>query len=296
MRGFLLAGVVSALALMATTAAGAQQALTCPLPSGEAAPEEFAATIVGTEGRDVIRGTEGPDVIVGLGGNDRIEGLGGDDLICGGLGNDTVDGGEGDDFLLGDTGDTFRRGFPAGMDVPGGNDRLMGGSGDDGLAGEGGNDLLYGGDGNDFATGQMGQDGVFGEDGDDELFGGPDTDFVSGGAGDDFMVGNFGTDILLGGSGDDAMIGDAFFGDTSGLDICIGQEGFDLSAACEANISVEGDLPPEEEPAVRLEAPATRRRFQPAFRVAAGLTLRGVERSFAATHDLRCGDQLRHNE
>jgi hypothetical protein len=43
------------------------------------------------------------------------------------------------------------------------------------------------------------------------------------------------------------MIGDAFFGDTSGLDICIGQEGFDLSAACEANISVEGDLPPEEE-------------------------------------------------
>src|SRR3954453_3517631 len=55
--------------------------------------ELLPATVVGTDGNDVIRGTEGPDVIVGGGGNDGIWGLGGYDAICGGLGNDQVDGG-----------------------------------------------------------------------------------------------------------------------------------------------------------------------------------------------------------
>ena len=58
---------ISVLALAASTAATSASPLQCPLPSGEAAPVEFDATIVGTQGDDVIRGTEGQDVIVGLG-------------------------------------------------------------------------------------------------------------------------------------------------------------------------------------------------------------------------------------
>ena len=113
MRRLMLLGAVLVLALTAATAAVAQE-VTCPLPGDDPTqpPAEIPATIVGTEGDDVLRGTPGQDVIAGLGGNDRIYGLGGDDLICGGLGDDRIDGGDGGDFLLGDTGDTFRRGFP----------------------------------------------------------------------------------------------------------------------------------------------------------------------------------------
>ena len=51
-----------------------------------------AATIVGTNGDDVLNGTAVKDVIVGLNGNDTINGDLGDDLICGGKGNDTLTG------------------------------------------------------------------------------------------------------------------------------------------------------------------------------------------------------------
>ena len=48
------------------------------------------ATIVGTDGNDMIAGTDGDDVIVGLGGDDVIRSGGSSDtdLICGGDGND----------------------------------------------------------------------------------------------------------------------------------------------------------------------------------------------------------------
>lgn len=48
------------------------------------------ATIVGTNGDDVIRGTKGRDVIVALSGNDKIIGLGGGDIICTGKGTTKV--------------------------------------------------------------------------------------------------------------------------------------------------------------------------------------------------------------
>ena len=82
----------------------------------------LTATIVGTEGSDVLRGTGGPDVIVGLGGSDRIVGGSGNDVICGGGGSDTIDGGSG-------------------------NDRLHGGSGSDILIGGSGKDSITGGPG-----------------------------------------------------------------------------------------------------------------------------------------------------
>src|SRR4051794_4374414 len=66
--------------------------------------EGRVATIVGTQGSDVLRGTEGDDVIVGLGGADVVDGRGGNDVICGGAGDDVLRGGRGDDIIRGDAG------------------------------------------------------------------------------------------------------------------------------------------------------------------------------------------------
>jgi hypothetical protein len=63
-----------------------------------------AATIVGTDGSDVLRGTSGPDVIAGLDGPNVVAGMGGDDAICGGDGPDVLRGGTGDDTLIGGSG------------------------------------------------------------------------------------------------------------------------------------------------------------------------------------------------
>lgn len=82
------------------------------------------ATIVGTDGPDVLRGTSGNDVIAAGAGNDRIVGRGGNDLICAGPGDDVVRGGRG-------------------------NDRLYGQAGNDVLAGNKGRDDLIGGPGRD---------------------------------------------------------------------------------------------------------------------------------------------------
>jgi Ca2+-binding RTX toxin-like protein len=66
-------------------------------PSAAAVPRCFGekATIVGTNGDDVLVGTKRVDVIVGLRGDDTISGRKKDDLICGGKGNDVIQGGAG---------------------------------------------------------------------------------------------------------------------------------------------------------------------------------------------------------
>ena len=137
-------------------------------------------TIVGTEGRDMLRGTPGDDVICGLGGNDHIVGLGGDDVIVGGPGHDLV---YADD--------------PADGSV-GGDDIVWGGPG---------HDTLLGGDGADRMWGGAGDDSVYGESGGDALVGGPGADTVSGGAGDDRLWGNADGDRLYGFEDDDAIWG-----------------------------------------------------------------------------------------
>jgi len=93
-----------------------------------------AATIVGTNGADILVGTAGTDVISGRGGDDVIRGLGGDDVICGGNGDDRLLGGGGDDRMLGG----------------GGQDTLVGRWGDDWLGGGAGTDVANGGGGTDF--------------------------------------------------------------------------------------------------------------------------------------------------
>ena len=88
----------------------------------------LVASIVGTDGDDVIEGTWQDDVIVGLGGNDTINGASGADTICGGHGDDTINGGSQADTIAGEDGD----------------DTINGGSGDDSLDGGEGTDIVDG--------------------------------------------------------------------------------------------------------------------------------------------------------
>ncbi len=100
------------------------------------------ATLIGTEGRDVIKGTKKRDVIIGLGGNDKIIGLGGNDQICGGEGKDRLIGGKGKDKMFGDSA----------------KDKLLGGLGVDRLYGGTARDMLKGGPAKDKLTGGAGND------------------------------------------------------------------------------------------------------------------------------------------
>jgi serralysin len=58
------------------------------------------ATIIGTDGDNVIDGTASDDNLFGFFGDDLLTGEGGDDLIVSGDGNDTLVGGDGNDTLF----------------------------------------------------------------------------------------------------------------------------------------------------------------------------------------------------
>ncbi len=139
------------------------------------------ATIVGTEGDDILRGTPGNDVILGLGGNDRIYGLDGNDILCGGDGNDLILGGPGHDRVLGERGMDLLYGGR-------GNDQMRGGAGMDRLYGHGGDDTIVGGYHNDYLNGGTGNDRLFGNDGVDRLDGGAGRDYLNGGADHDGCI------------------------------------------------------------------------------------------------------------
>src|SRR2546430_5351013 len=106
------AGVVMLISLIGFAGSARAQPVTC------LGIEERVATIVGTEGNDVITGTSGDDVIQALGGNDQIDGGDGNDLICGGAGDDILYGGGG--------GGGLGRGFPISTS---GGEVLVGGDG-----------------------------------------------------------------------------------------------------------------------------------------------------------------------
>jgi len=157
---------VSSPAPPAPAPAPAQQAPAPPVPAPAAAPRLpvscgiRTATIVGTEGSDVLVGTAGVDVIVALGGDDVLRGLGGNDILCGGQGRDWLDGGRGGDWL-------------------------SGGSGSDQLSGGRGGDWLSGGHGDDRLSGGLGGDWLSGDQDSDQLSGGPGRDWLRGGRGKD---------------------------------------------------------------------------------------------------------------
>lgn len=129
--------------VLATATPAAAQTPTC---NGK------VATIVGTEGDDVIIGTDRNDVIVALGGNDVIRSGRGRDTICGGDGRDRIFGGKNADTIYGGN-DGDRINGDAGVDTiygEQGNDRIIGGLGDDILdGGRGRRDRLIGRDGTD---------------------------------------------------------------------------------------------------------------------------------------------------
>ncbi|MBS1880873.1 MAG: hypothetical protein JST31_15285 [Actinobacteria bacterium] len=190
------------------------------------------ATIVGSDGGDVLRGTPGRDVIWGGGGGDTIYGSLGNDLICGGPGADLIHGGRGNDEVDGGAGDGDR--------VIGdlGDDQVMGGAGDrDEVAGDLGIDVVNGGPGDfDLVHGDYGYDrmsGGAGEgdiasfatkvaggrgsgvwaslaahrargDGHDKLFG---FESLEGSAFRDTLIGSRGPNAILGGAGDDRISG-----------------------------------------------------------------------------------------
>lgn len=106
------------------------------------------ATIIGTDGDDVLFGTPDSDVIVALEGNDTVFGGPGDDLICGNEGNDFLIGQQGEDHLWGDNGSDIVIGGPD-------NDVVHGGNGRDLLFGNFGDDYLDGGNGKDFLNGDL---------------------------------------------------------------------------------------------------------------------------------------------
>ncbi|MDO9378323.1 MAG: calcium-binding protein [Nocardioidaceae bacterium] len=159
-----------------------------------------ACTIVGTQGRDVLRGTARRDVVCGRGGNDVIDGRGGDDVIDGGAGHDRLTGSAGHDQLLGGAGSDRLSGSA-------GNDRLVGGAGHDRISGAAGDDRADGGAGDDVVSGGTGDDDVNGGAGGDRVAGGPGADDGDGGPGSDVVLGEAGDDQLGGGSGRDTVDG-----------------------------------------------------------------------------------------
>lgn len=219
------------------------------------------ATIVGTDGNDVIRGTPGRDVIWGGRGDDTIYGGLGNDLLCGGpgadvihggRGNDTVDGGAGDDDrAYGDLGDDKVLGGAGNKDEVAGDlgiDIVNGGPGDyDLVHGDYGWDRMSGGTGKgdiaSFATAVAGGkgDGVWASlaahrargDGHDRLFG---FESIEGSAFGDTLIGNKQGNTIDGGPGDDHLIGgggpDVLNGG-QGSDGCKGAKGRSLSCGKE---------------------------------------------------------------
>lgn len=85
--------------------------------------------------------------------------------------------------------------------------------------GTGGNELILGTSGNDTLSGGGGDDCILGGAGDDSLSGGGGNDVILGGPGNDSLRGNQGDDTLYGGEGDDALRGDG------GYDRCFGGPG-----------------------------------------------------------------------
>jgi Ca2+-binding RTX toxin-like protein len=198
--------LVAAPVILFLSAATATAQTPIPTCGGE------TATLVGTEGPDVLTGTEGSDVIVALGGDDLVNGGGeglGVDLICGGEGNDTLNAGGGlAAALSGDGGDdTLAPGttvlslafyfdspgpvtvdLAAGTGTGWGNDtflRLTGAVGsqhDDVLSGSARGDYLDGQGGNDQLRALAGSDVVDGDAGDDLLDGGTGRDTLQYGA------------------------------------------------------------------------------------------------------------------
>ena len=215
-----------------------------------AAPNR-ADTLYGSAGNDLIQGLGGDDLLAGLGGGDRIEGGAGRDLIDGGSGDDVLIG-NGEADLLGGGGGNDRLYADAEIELTdvdlqtggAGRELLVGASGDDQLVGAATADALFGGEGDDLLLGGAGDDDLAGDR--DVTATGNDTardwsvtrtittdggitryrqtylgfaasgeaaqggaDVIYGGAGNDWLLGGGGEDLLDGGADNDVLFGEA---------------------------------------------------------------------------------------
>ncbi|MHB1014108.1 MAG: putative Ig domain-containing protein [Desulfurivibrionaceae bacterium] len=151
---------------------------------------------IGRDGNDIFYGGADSDILIGEKGNDTLYGDAGNDYLSGNEGNNYLYGGEGDDSLsvmggiqVNRDGTTWYYGFfnddpyYSGPKV-GGNNVLVGGSGNDTLEGWNGADTLDGGSGNDILWGLSGADMLDGGTGNDVLYGGSGGDVYVFGRGD----------------------------------------------------------------------------------------------------------------
>jgi len=232
------------------------------------------ATIVGSEGDDVLRGTPERDVIWGGGGDDTILGSLGNDVLCGGPGSDLIHGGRGNDLadggagdedrVIGDLGDDKLMGGPGDRDEVAGSlgiDTINGGPGDfDYVHGDYGYDRIDGGPGKgdvasfatDVGAGPDGRGGVRVElarhrargDGHDRLF---RVESVEGSAFDDVLVGNGQANAIEGGAGDDVIRGGG------GRDEIFGGQGSDRCTAAATVDSCGREAKPKASAYVELD-------------------------------------------
>lgn len=222
---------------------------------------EGTDTLIGGVNNDTVQGGPGDDALGGWHGNDTLEGGDGNDTFDGGLGNDTLSGGAGHDNMTGGAGsDVFHGGDGTdsvsyrtsqvsvtvlldniandgarteeeGDNVRDDVEQLLGGPGDDILAGSGAANGMRGGGG---------ADALLGGGGDDVLLGEAGNDFINGGVGNDLIDGSDGVDQLHGSEGDDTVAARDGAQDTTvdggpGTDTCI-VDAIDPRTACEAGV------------------------------------------------------------
>jgi serralysin len=175
-------------------------------------------SLYGDEGNDRLWGEDGDDTLDGGRGNDALSGGNGHDRLFGMDGNDREYGGAGVDNFhqtydpdLSDA-DLFVGGpdedevvyIARSRAVAADNDGV---TGDDGSRGEGDTistdvENIVGGDGNDWLAGNSARNVLYGSRGDDVLYGAGGNDALNGGDGRDRLYGGAGDDGLRGGPGD----------------------------------------------------------------------------------------------
>ena len=160
-----------------------------------------ADRLTGGPGFDLFEGDGGPDVMKGRDGSDFLRYVGRSDDLRVTLGDGLRNDGGPDDGPL--------------RDKVSGMNSLVGGDGDDVLAGTGTDNTLNGGEGDDVLRGLGADDDFYPEEGRDK---------VRGGTGDDLVTGSSGRDQAVGGSGDDHFQGGS---PLNGADLFAGRSGHD---------------------------------------------------------------------
>ncbi|MCX7228267.1 MAG: hypothetical protein NTW15_04520, partial [Burkholderiales bacterium] len=212
--------------------------------------------VIGSAHDDLLVGTAGVNLLLGGAGDDRLVGGGGADVLDGGAGTDTADYSASQQAVTVDLDPGTGRGGDAEGDTLLSIENLVGGAGNDLLAGSASENTIDGGSGSDRLEGRAGDDTLIGGTGDDVLVGGAGTDTMLGGAGNDTAsyedatggvtvyvdsrpgIGDFaegdilvGVENLIGGGFADTLIGDRSANSLEGgggNDVLIGGAGADV--------------------------------------------------------------------